>query len=137
MSKGRKRKKDSPSGTTTSASSASSSRKSSASSKSSSSSSSNDNDDEDVDAAAARRQAEAFAALEAAHKAAIEKKRSDFLLHKNALYSKVMDFTQPDDPAMLSHLQEAQKHLDELSRISNEMLTSMQQGPFAFPQQSG
>ncbi|CAK7220424.1 hypothetical protein SBRCBS47491_004184 [Sporothrix bragantina] len=127
VSKGRKRKKESTSATaTSSSSSSSSSRKSSSSSKSGSSS---------IDAEA-RRQAEALAALEAAHKAAIEKKRSEFRRHKDALSSTVLNFTQPDDPAMLAHLQAAQEHFDALSRISSDMMASMQ-GPYTFPQQSG
>ncbi|CAK7268465.1 hypothetical protein SEPCBS119000_003072 [Sporothrix epigloea] len=85
--------------------------------------------------AEARRQAEALAALEAAREAAIEKKRSQFCRHKDALTSVIMEFTQPDDPAILAQLQAAQEHLDALSRISSDMIMSIQ-GPQAFSHHS-
>ncbi|CAK7215583.1 hypothetical protein SCUCBS95973_002524 [Sporothrix curviconia] len=124
VSKGRKRKKEFASGS--SSSTTSSSRKSSSSSKSRTNS---------IEAEA-RRQAEALAVLEAAHKAAVEEKRADFRRHKDALSSVVTGFTQPDDPAILAHLQAAQEHFDALSRISNEMSASIH-GPYTFAQQLG
>ncbi|CAK7270894.1 hypothetical protein SEPCBS57363_004336 [Sporothrix epigloea] len=85
--------------------------------------------------AEARRRAEALAAQEAARKAEIEKKRSAFRHHKDALSLALMDFALPDDPAILAQLQVAQEHFDALSRISSDMIASIQ-GPHAFPQLS-
>ncbi|CAK7197394.1 hypothetical protein SEUCBS139899_000040 [Sporothrix eucalyptigena] len=122
VSKGRKRKKESS--TSAQISSSASSRKSSTSKSSSSD-------------AESRRQAEALAAMEA-RKAAVNKKRTEFRQHKDALSSAVMGFTQPDDPDMLAQIQAAQAHFDAMSRISNDMIAAMQD-PYnqGFPQQSG
>lgn len=85
--------------------------------------------------AEARRRAEVLAAQEAARKVEIEKKRSEFRHHKDALSLALMDFTQPDDPAILAQLQVAQEHFDALSRISSDIIASVQD-PLAFPRQS-
>lgn len=129
VSKGRKRKKDAAAASS-STSSSSSSRKSSASSKASSSSSS------DADS---RRRAQELAAIEAAHKLAVDKSKAEWRQHKEALSNVVMNFSQPDDPDMLAQLQAAQLHFDAINRISTDMISSSSQGHYypGYPQQSG
>lgn len=120
VSKGRKRKKDTATGTT---SSSSSSRKSSSSKGSSD--------------AESRRRAQELAAIEAAHKLAVEKSKADWRYHKEELSNVVLGFSQSDDPQMLEQLQVAQAHLDAISRISTDMISSSSQYYQTYPSQSG
>ncbi|KIH91865.1 c2h2 finger domain containing protein [Sporothrix brasiliensis 5110] len=122
VSKGRKRKKDTAA-TSTSASSrkgSSSSSKSGGSSGSGSSSSSSSHHRD----AESRRHMQELAAMEAAHKLAVDKSKAEWHHHKDMLSNVVMKFSEPDDPEMLAQLQAAQIHFDAISRISTEMISS-------------